>query len=577
MLSTEEADVSDELDASRFFMDRLLGTQVSGVSPIKRIEGLRLLQPSEEQSRDLEQFLRLADSKPILSALSELAGKEHLWVNALCREGAANAIQSIELLPWRTKAGKIARWSGLREGDYPNDPPVLTLNPEASQARDYSQLEVRWKARPENLEKGTAEYRVEIKTEMGEELASRDVTHSARSGEKCRFNNDDFSDLGEDALISAKVIVSVMGDSQVESQESEEFIIRFGEPPEQEQSGAGKKVRAFSEGVIELENEETVSNLVTGMVSSEYPLRVDPKGFVTLRTPQRGKTFQVFQPPLFRMVEKQWYENKGAIGRWVVQVRSSGELAGDASFKAFAEPEDISEWRRAREANHKMAARFVESGGSVGQIYDESSQTFNAVREYMLAWAALLEKNDPLLTLANTVEVQSLSGRTIGLIVLPTHPLRVAWHAAYDNLVIHSRFDQGIGAKLIRDEFFALDGSMFPAFLPGLQPGSSFVFADTLGFHAVGMVRDDDKEPKAAVAMLSRALGDSDSAETAPTTSKNSAKVLGEEIIRYLECHKRSRFLHVHALRAGDGMTVAHSLGYVHAHYRRRRRRRRTR
>ena len=569
VLSTEEADVSDELDASRFFMDRLLGTQVSGVSPIKRIEGLRLLQPSEEQSRDLEQFLRLADSKPILSALSELAGKEHLWVNALCREGAANAIQSIELLPWRTKAGKIARWSGLREGDYPNDPPVLTLNPEASQARDYSQLEVRWKARPENLEKGAAEYRVEIKTEMGEELASRDVTHSARSGEKCRFNNDDFSDLGEDALISARVIVSVMGDSQVESQESEEFIIRFGEPPEQEQSGAGKKVRAFSEGVIELENEETVSNLVTGMVSSEYPLRVDPKGFVTLRTPQRGKTFQVFQPPLFRMVEKQWYENKGAIGRWVVQVRSSGELAGDASFKAFAEPEDISEWRRAREANHKMAARFVESGGSVGQIYDESSQTFNVVREYMLAWAALLEKNDPLLTLANTVEVQSLSGRTIGLIVLPTHPLRVAWHAAYDNLVIHSRFDQGIGAKLIRDEFFALDGSMFPAFLPGLQPGSSFVFADTLGFHAAGMVRDDDKEPKAAVAMLSRALGDSDSAETAPTTSKNSAKVLGEEIIRYLECHKRSRFLHVHALRAGDGMTVAHSLGYVHAHYRR--------
>ena len=569
VLSTEEADVSDELDASRFFMDRLLGTHVSGVSPIKRIEGLRLLQPSEEQSRDLEQFLRMADSKPILSALPELAGKEHLWVNALCREGAANAIRSFELLPWRTKAGKIARWSGLRESDYPNDPPALTLNPEARQARDYSQLEVRWKARPENLEKGAAEYRVNIKTEMNEELATREVTHSARDVEKCRFNNDDFSDLGEDALISARVTVSVIGDSQIESQESEEFIIRFGEPPAQEQIGAGKKVRAFSEGVIELENRETVSNLVSGMVSSEHPFRVDPKGFVTLRTPQRGKAFQVFQPPLIRMVEEQWYENKGAIGRWVVQVRSSGELAGDPSFEAFAELEDNSEWSRAREASHKMAARFVMSGGSVSQIYDESSQTFNSIKEYMLAWAALLEKNDPLLALANTVEVQSLSGRTIGLIVLPAHPLRVAWNAAYDNLVIHSRFDQGIGAQHIRDEFVALDGSMFPAFLPGLQPGSSFVFADTLGFHAVGMVRDDEKEPKAAAAMLSKALGDGDSAETAPTISKNSAKVLGQEIIRYLECHKRSRFLHVHALRAGDGMTVARSLGHVHAHYRR--------
>ena len=569
VLSTEEADVSDDLDASRLFMDRLLGTHVSGVSPIKRIEGLRLLQPSKKQSRDLEHFLRLADSKPVLSALSELAGKKHLWVNALCREGAAHVIQSIELLPWRTRAGKIARWSGLREGDHPNDPPVLTLKPEASQASDYSQLEVRWKARPENLEKGSAEYRVEIKTEMNEELATREVSHSARSGEKCRFNNDDFSDLGENALISARVAVSVIGDSQVESQESEEFIIRFGKPPEQEQIGAGKKVRAFSEGVIELENGETVSNLVSAMVSSECQLGVDPKGFVTLRTPQRGKSFQVFQPHLIGMVEKQWYGHGGAIGRWVVQVRSSGELAGEARFVALGEPEETSEWSRATAASSRMASRFVEGGGSVGQIYDESSQTFNAVREYMLAWAALLEENDPLLTLANTVEVQSLSGRTIGLIVLPTHPLRVAWHAAYDNLVIHTRFDQGIGAQLIRDEFFALDGAMFPAFLPGLQPGSSFVFADTLGFHAVGMVRDDDKEPKAAMAMLARALGDSDSAEATPTISNSSANVLGEEIIRYLECHKRSRLLHVHALRAGDGMTVARSLGHVHAHYHR--------
>ena len=160
VLSTEDTDVSDELDASRFFMDRLLGTDVSGVSPRRRIEGLRLLQPSEEQSRDLEQFLRMADSQPILSALSELAGKEHLWVNSLCREGAAHDIQSIELLPWRTRAGKVAKWSGLREGDDPNDPPILTLNPETRQARDYSQLEVRWKARPENLEKGAVEYRV---------------------------------------------------------------------------------------------------------------------------------------------------------------------------------------------------------------------------------------------------------------------------------------------------------------------------------------------------------------------------------------------------------------------------------
>ena len=564
VLASDGADASDELAASRFFIDRLLGPDISGVSPRRRIEGLLLMHPTEEQSRELEQFLRMADSKPILSALAELANRKHLWVNALSRESAAHEIQSIELVPWRTRSGKVAKWSGLNEGVDPTEPPVLILNSETRNARDYSQLEVRWKARPDNLEKAAVEYRVEIRTEMNEDLATREVSHSARGGEKCRFNNDDFSDLGEDALISAKVIVSVIGDSRIESQESEEFIIRFGEPPEQEQVGAGKKIRAFSAGVVELENRETVSKIASDLASSENSLRVDQKGTVTLR-PQRGKAFQVFQPYLIGMVEKHWFEHGGAIGRWVVHVRSSGELAGEARFVAMPEPENDPVWNRAAVASFKLAARFVESGGSVSQIYDDSSQTFNSVKEYMLAWAALLENSDPLLALANTVEVQSLSGRTIGLIVLPIHPLRVAWHAAYDSLVFHSKFDSGIGVNLIRDEFLALDGAMFPAFLPGLQPGSSFVFADTLGFHAVGMVRDDDKEPKAAVAMLSRALGES--AEAMPTISKNSAQVLGEEIVRYLECHRRSRFLHVHALRAGDGMTVARSLGNVHAYY----------
>ena len=46
--------------------------------------------------------------------------------------------------------------------------------------------------------------------------------------------------------------------------------------------------------------------------------------------------------------------------------------------------------------------------------------------------------------------------------VLPSHPLRVAWLVAYDNLVIHAAFDQNMSPKDIRDEFSVLDGAMFP-------------------------------------------------------------------------------------------------------------------
>src|SRR5262249_52966428 len=157
----------------------------------------------------------------------------------------------------------------------------------------------------------------------------------------------------------------------------------------------------------------------------------------------------VFQPPLIREVEQQWAERSGAIGRWRVKVRASGARAEEPEFLPLVSPESLlgtlwqSLWDRAGTASRRMAERFAVCGGA-GQIYDDKSKTFETVvKEFVLAWAALLEQGDPGLALANTVEIQSLAGRTIGLIVLPSHPIRVAWHVAYDNLVFHTAFEQG--------------------------------------------------------------------------------------------------------------------------------------
>ena len=314
--------------------------------------------------------------------------------------------------------------------------------------------------------------------------------------------------------------------------------------------------------------------LVSALASSLEALPVDSKGFVLLRTPQRGKSFRIFYPPLIREVERQWAEQSGPVGRWRVKVRASGTRAGQPEFIPLLDSESLAGAskqtlrERASNASRRMAERFAAYSG-VGQIYDDKSKVFDTVvKDYLLAWAGLMEEGNPLLALANTVEIQSLSGKTIGLIVLPSHPLRVAWHVAYDNLVIHTAFEQGATPKDIRNEFPALDGALFPAFLPGLDGGGSFVFADMLGFHAVGMVLDSDKEPKAAVAILARALGESETADTAPTVGKQSAQVLAIEILKYIDCHDTSKFLHIHALRPGDGLTVARALGWVQDQYR---------
>lgn len=562
-----EDNEAESLSLAQGFVDRLLGTTVSGLSAARRIDSLRLLNPTDQQRRKLEDFLRSASTKLIADALAELGAKEELreiWIGPLRVEVSADSIQKIELVSWRTNAGRIAKWSGLiEENETAEEPPRFILRPDAEKTGEYSRLETRWKSHPEHLQNDSVQYRVAIVTDMDEEIASREVSHSAKHEQRCRFSNDDFSTLSEDALISAKVVVSVPGHESVESRETEEFIIKFGHPPEVEKGGVGKKVRSLSEGLIELESRDLVSTIA----SSSDNLSIDSKGFVLLRTPQRGKSFRVFRPPLLAEVEQQWSERSGAIGRWVTQVRASGTRAGRPEFVPFElgdRASDQTAWDRVVLASRRMAERFARVGG-VAQVYDETTKAFDTVvKEYLLSWTALLETSDSGLALANTVEVQSLSGRTMGVIVLPTHPLRVAWYAAYDNLVLHTAFEQKVDPRQIRKEMAILDGAMFPTFLPGLEQNASFVFADTLGFHAVGLVPDSDKEPKAAIAVLARALGESETADAAPTVGSQSAAVLGDEILKYLQCHNTAKLLHVHALRPGDGMTVARSLGRVY-------------
>ena len=579
-----ESEQSDTLSAACIFVDRLLGPAGARLAPAARIETVRLDRNSEQDKGDLERFLKSVDTMPLLTALNTLASQRHLWIGALRTwppraGGTESSIQRIELIPWRNRNGTIAKWSGLMEElDEDNsekvEPPMLVLG--RDNQRRGGALEIRWKSVPAGLKRDAVEYRVSVLTDVGEPLAISDnILHSAsKGGEKWRFTRDDFSSLAEDVLLSARVVVAVSNNQEIEPQFSEEFIIRFGERPDPEVLGFRETIRTFSEGLAEMENRDTVSMLATRSPASE-----DSKGFVLLRTREqsRRKSFRVFRPSLVAEVESDWIARNGEIGRWKVLVRSSGRRAGRVKFEPY-EASQGSQWERAQVASRRMADQFRAGGGGVGQVYDSEAKSFGVAQEYLRAWSALLESTDPLLSISNTVEVQSLAGKTIGLIVMPAHPLRVAWHVAYDNLVLHTAFLDGRSAKEITAEFTSLDGALFPAFLPNPH-GGAFVFADTLGFHTVGMVPDADHEPKAAIAILAQALGDGQADGNAPITGGTSANVLAEELIKYLECHKTndasgyskyaSPLLQVHALRAGDGLTVARALGRVHDHYRR--------
>ena len=131
-------------------------------------------------------------------------------------------------------------------------------------------------------------------------------------------------------------------------------------------------------------------------------------------------------------------------------------------------------------------------------------------------------------------------------------------------LAYQHRYDGGVNPARVARLLSALSGSQYPAMLPGFGSGPALTFADNLGFHAVAMTYVDDREPKATVALLSRLLAEGDAQDeewVAPSVGKSAAELLGGEIASYLELHPDTRRIALHALRPGDGMSVARALG----------------
>ena len=559
-----QTDWGTSLDLSRLFVQRLLLRPTTGKLEAA-IPGMRIAFRDGDQHAELESFLSTAASRSLFDAVAALANRPRLWIHTLPVVRHPLEIQQIDLVPWRNRTGHLTGWSGLRPDLDPVDPPlfVLPTNPETTD--EVVKLEVRWKAQPPGLPRDSVSYHVSIVTDMDEELASKLVVHRGGQYESCKFFPEDFPSLDENASIPARVVVSVVDNESVEPAASEDFVILRGEPLEHRAARGATRVRTFSEGLMEAKARKAVTEFVSA-ISPQRPLEVNPKSYVECRVASLQKKFEVFRPPLLAAVEKGWSESNGPVGRWVARVRSSGVLAAEPEFLPVECPAAVSEqdWARLTSLSRKMAEHFRAFGGGVGQIYDQDASWFDSVvKDYLLAWARVLESGEPALALANTIEIGSLSGRTIGLIVLPSHPLRVAWHVAYDNLVFHVRFREEATPSTIRNEFAFLDGALFPAFLPGVEPGHTFVFADTLGFHTVAMVPDNHPEPKAAVALLAQALGGPQAQEVAPTVGDQTVTVLAGQIRKYIESHRLGQVLRVHALRPGDGRTVVRALGSV--------------
>jgi DNA phosphorothioation-dependent restriction protein DptH len=551
-----EVPTEDDLNMAAIVSDRLLFHP--DAQPARdRVNALLL--GDAEQVAALESFLRKVENYSPFEGVRMLEDHPNLWLGSLQPRFSGQILQRMDLTTWLKPNGEPQRWSGLIPGEEKDAPLRLVLD-RSLNTRDQARLEVRWTTEPDTVPAGSVEYRVTI-IAGDEELAFQSVGHKEKSPQKVIFRADDFADFDDAAKFEAVVRVEAIGADGVLPAESEGFVLEFGQTQEKVSLASGQIVRAIVEGVIsrttfaEFEDSAEKAHLAPHATQ-------DKKGYVSWRVGS-GRGVRVIRPVLIRMIEESFCARKGTPGRWHLRVRSDGTPNEGLQFTPFDPGEcDPGVWEKVESASRRLA----EDLGPFGLVARVQKTGWSAGESYVRAWTAAIEQA-PEMALQGTLEVQTLSGRTLGLIVTPLHPLRLAWHGLYDHVAAQARYEQGLSAQAVSQTLQSVDGAHVPPLLPGAGGVRGFLFADTLGFHAVAMTVDGEEEPKAAVALMAAALG---AEGVAPSIGAGSSSVLAREIMHYITCHGSTRdanqgfdLLNLQAWRAGDGKTVARALGRV--------------
>ena len=547
-----------DIDRSRLLVERLELKRGTTLAPEERVALLQLPDSQQQEERALVQLLRASDTEATGPLLEKVAVQHPLWLRRLAPGiFAAESVSALHLKPWRAKSGKPYRWSGLTLKAEP-EPASLALLLQADPAEaSKSRLEVRWTVEPDALGKGAVEYQVTVTTALEERLAEKTLSHTGRALQKVVFGQEDFSTLEEGDFFQARVTVCTLGErsAAIQRDESEAFVIHFGTTEEQSESGTGKIFPSLALAAATICEDQKDFEALAEAPSDTHAFGLDKRGYILCKNGEQSA--RVFTPPLLLHLARDWVTREGAIGRWRAVARSDGKLLEAATFVPLEQKES----ERFAKASQKFAQWLGKSGegeqfrGPLGILYDDNS-VFN---EYILAAKEFWERQEPECALVQTLEVLSITGRSMGLIVLPTHPLRVAWQQGFDLLVRHHRYREKLPAKSIQDTLSTIAGTYCPPFLPGVKRGEVFVFADSLGFHAAALLPPDDPEPKSTVALMVRMLSDDDS--SAPSVGAGAAATIGDEIARYMTLHPEYRRLRVVALGAGDAKPMVRALG----------------
>ena len=548
--------------------------------PAERLEALRLRRGGVQ--RELLAFLetrRLRDARSWLPALSQEPYKGRITFERWTFEDAPDSdLEAINVSSFLNAEGSVEGWSKLRQPNGANSPPVATVGP-------TSKVIVKWDSvpkSPRNLHRWQAEV-ILSRDVIGDEDTGAELPKVTVAGKERRATLPLNVDLDGLPVHAVQVRVTAIDESgrplvhpdgsALEGHSEEFWLVEAGDSIEDLEPAVAKQT-VLNIPLARLKAAaETQASEIAEVAGTWSEGDLDTYS-VTLNG---RRSARVAVSPVLRAIQRRCIENPEEAGRYAALAEASERLTVDGPQFVALGAEDIwgGDAGSTFLARRKDVFRLLEKQRprNIVEVADWRSDLSSKARSYAYAYQELLRslRSSPeKLEKAIGVDTLHLSirhghGREDAMLVLPTHPLRVAWYAAYADLLgywEHELCKTPRGRAKLLD--LALAERLSPVNCPAFVCGADrtvFLFAQNLRFFWGLALPADARDPARRATDVTRVVGLD---EREATLTDLSPDRVAEEIRAYRAVHPYLTTLRVNVLNPGSGIFVADSIRRVY-------------
>lgn len=243
-----------------------------------------------------------------------------------------------------------------------------------------------------------------------------------------------------------------------------------------------------------------------------------------------------------------------------------GEPIDPAEVEArpLALPPALADWR------HKLLAQIADRAPrDLVEVLGWDDELRNQVRGYVQRYRRALDSADEttraaLLAMDTlTVRVGTSAGDVSGSVLLPTHPLRLSWVSAHDQLLRTWAGEVTAAGKTKAERVRRIDVDMVsrlsPANLPFVTIGSdggAFLYAEELTYGSALYLPVTTREPQSAADVICSAIDVArDNADLTATS-----EALRDRVRSYRKAHPGTGTLRIMSINPGSGSVVRRAL-----------------